>query len=233
MRFPTIAPSLGVALAVSLVLAGNSSARRLTYTDTFMIEDCQFSSQGRNPYFVLEPGHQLVLEGEDKGVQVRLTITVLGETQMVGDVETRVVEERETEDGELVEVSRNFFAICAPTNTVFYFGEDVDDYEGGVIVGHEGAWRAGVAGARPGVIMPGINLVGARYFQEVAPDVALDRAETMSLTETLSTPAGSFANVLRVKETSALSKGKEFKLYAPGVGLIQDADLLLVSMTAR
>ena len=54
-----------------------------------------------------------------------------------------MVEERETEDGELVEVSRNFFAICEETNSVFYFGEEVDDDEDGEIVGHEGAWLAG------------------------------------------------------------------------------------------
>src|SRR5205814_9113372 len=145
--------------------------------------------------------------------------TVLDETEMVGDVQTRVVEERETHDGELVEVSRNFFATCAPTDSVFYFGEEVDIYENGTIANHDGSWRAGVNGARPGVVMPGINLVGARYFQEVAPGVALDRAETISVTEALTTPAGSFANVLKVKETSALERGREFKFYAPGVGL--------------
>ena len=78
--------------------------------------------------------------------------------------------------------------------------------------------------------MPGLNLVGARYFQEVAPDVALDRAETLSVTETMETPAGTFTNVLKTKETSGLEKGKEFKFYAPEVGLIHDADLGLVGV---
>src|SRR5262245_6810404 len=60
------------------------------------------SSTGRSPYFVLEPGYQLVLTDDSD----RLTITVLEETKTVDGVETRVVEERETKDGELVEVSR-------------------------------------------------------------------------------------------------------------------------------
>jgi hypothetical protein len=148
---------------------------------------------------------------------------------VIEGIETRVVEERETEDGELVEVSRNYFAICNRTNSVIYFGEEVDIYEDGVIVGHEGEWLAGVDGARPGIIMPGTVLVGARYFQEVAPGVALDRAEIVSLTATVQTPAGRFTRCLRTRETTPLEPGEvEFKSYAPGIGLIQDEVLRLV-----
>lgn len=228
MRPLTIAAAM---LLMGLALPQDTGARRLTFTDTFGIERCTFASRGRNPYFILVPGHRLDFEGQDKGAVVHLTITVLEDTLAVDGVQTRVVEERETEDGQLVEVSRNYFAVCTETDTVFYFGEDVDNYENGVVDNHDGSWRAGVDGARAGVIMPGLNLVGARYFQEIAPDVALDRAETVSVTETLSTPAGSFENVLKTKETTPLEKGvKEFKFYAPGVGLIRDADLDLVSV---
>src|SRR4029079_4714557 len=37
----------------------------------------------------------------------------------------RVMEERETENGDLVEVSRNFIADCFPSHDVYYFGEEV------------------------------------------------------------------------------------------------------------
>lgn len=220
-----------IALGTLTAMAETASAKRLPFTDTFRIEECHFSSAGRNPYFVLEPGHRLRLEGREKGALVQLVITVLDRSEVVDGVETRVVEERETRDGELLEVSRNFFALCAPTNTVFYFGEEVEIYENGVVASNDGAWRAGVAGARPGVIMPGLNLVGARYMQEVAPGVALDRAETMSVTESLATPAGRFADVLKVKETTPLERrATGVKLYAPGVGLIQDGALQLVEL---
>jgi hypothetical protein len=219
------------ALLTGLGLPGDASARRMAFTEEFQIERCTFATTGRNPYFILVPGHRLELEGEEKGKVTHLTITVLDDTLMVDGVQTRVVEERETEDGELVEVSRNYFAHCTENGSVFYFGEDVDNYENGVVDNHDGSWRAGVDASRAGVIMPGLNLVGARYFQEVAPDVALDRAETVSVTETLSTPAGDFADVLKTKETTPLEKGvKEFKYYAPGVGLIRDADLDLVEV---
>jgi hypothetical protein len=69
-----------------------------------------------------------------------------------------------------------------------------------------------------------------RYYQEVAPGVAKDRAEIISLDEAVETPAGKFDNVLKVEETNPLEGNeKEYKFHASGIGLIQDADLKLVS----
>jgi len=159
----------------------------------------------------------------------RLVITVLAETLVVDGVETRVVEERETKGDALVEVSRNFFAISERTNDLFYFGEDVDIYAAGVITSHEGAWAAGVNGARFGLMMPGLPLVGSRFYQEVAPGVAMDRAEVVALSDTLTTPAGTLFGVLRIRETTPLEPlAREFKYYAAGIGLIQDGSLKLV-----
>jgi hypothetical protein len=193
------------------------------WTDSFHPEDCTFSSVGRNRFFSLEPGHQRVLEGP----HARLVITVTDETKRIGGIETRVVEEREEENGKLKEVSRNFFAICREHGDVFYFGEEVDDYEDGKIVAHSGAWRADEKDSRAGILMPGTALLGARHYQEIAPN-AQDRAEILADDVTLKTPAGTFEGCLRVEETSGLDPDeKGWKTYAPGVGLIQDEDLLL------
>ena len=76
--------------------------------------------------------------------------------------------------------------------------------------------------------MPGIILLGARYYQEVAPDIAMDRAEIVSMTEVVDTPKGKYENCLKVKETTPLEPGAEgYKLYAPGIGLVQDGTLKL------
>lgn len=197
------------------------------FTTSFMTENCTFTSTGRTIFSILEPGYQLVLAGEEDG-EVELVITVLNETRVVDGIETRVVEERETVDGELVEVSRNFFAICEETSNVFYFGEEVDDYEDGEIVSHDGEWLAGEDNATAGIIMPGTVLLGARYFQEVAPGVAMDRAEIMEDDEELETPAGTFENVVVIRETTPLEPDAiEFKYHVAGIGLIQDANLKL------
>jgi hypothetical protein len=193
------------------------------WTESFGEENCSFSSVGRNKYFVLEPGHQVTLANRDEQV----VITVLDETEMVGDVETRIVEEREKEGGKIVEISRNFFAICKEHGDVFYFGEEVENYKNGKFVGHSGAWRADDKRCKAGIIMPGTILLGARHYQELAPN-AKDRAEIVADGVTFKTPAGTFKNCIKVEETSALDADEKcYKIYAPGVGIILDEDLLL------
>jgi hypothetical protein len=198
------------------------------YTSSFRAEDCTFTSTGRNPFFILEPNYQLVLSGGDAGDVAQVMITVLNETRDVNGTETRVVEERETLGGELAEISRNFFAICEETNSVFYFGEEVDDYENGLLIAHEGAWLAGEGANKAGVIMPGTILLGARYYQEIAPDIALDRAEIIDMGEVIQTPSGDFTDTLITQETNPLEPDvAELKYYAAGIGLIQEEDLKL------
>jgi hypothetical protein len=200
------------------------------FTTEFFTKDCTWSNIGSNTYFILKPGYQLVYKGPgDAGEKVDLVITVTDTTRTVDGVKTRVVEERESADGKLVEVSRNFYALCKPTNSLFYFGEEVDFYENGKIVDHHGSWLAGKDGAKPGIFMPGTVLLGAKYFEEIAPAAAMDRGELISMNAEVDTPARHFEDTLKVKETTPLEPGAvEFKWHAPGVGLVQDGDLKLV-----
>ncbi len=230
-------------LAVLMSFAGSivwaeemPAVREGGFEDAFSVNEDEFSSSGRNAYFVLEPGYTLSFTGqdEDEGEAATLVISVLNETRRVAGVETRVVEERESVGGQLKEVSRNYVAISRRTSDVFYFGEKVDMYEDGRIVGHGGSWLAGQDGNRYGLLMPGTIRVGRRYFQEVAPNVAMDRAEIVGASGTMTTEAGTFESVLRIEETTPLEPGvKEYKYYAPGVGLIQDGNLKLVSVLSK
>jgi len=198
------------------------------FQNSFDLESRELASRGSNRYFILEPGYQLVLEGKEGERTVQLKVTILSETKKIGNIVTRIVEERESVDGALIEISRNFLAICKRTGSVFYFGEEVDIYMNGKVIGHEGAWIHGKDKARAGMMMPGEPVLGARYYQEVAPGVAMDRARIADLNTTLKTPAGTFKRCLRVQEENPLDKEKEFKIHAPGIGLVQDEDLLLV-----
>ena|SRR5437899_4375880 len=198
------------------------------WTETLTVTDEPLTKVGRNAYFILEPGYQLVLAGKEGREQIELTITVLDETLEVGAVSTRVVEERETADGKLVEVSRNFFAVGANTKNIYYFGEDVDIFKAGGKVTHDGSWREGRDGAKRGVRIPGAIKIGDRYYQERAPKVAMDRAENVATLETVKTPAGEFKHCLKTKETSGVESGTEYKIYAPDIGLVQAGKLKLV-----
>jgi hypothetical protein len=233
---PTPVRFAALAALLALVLPAAALAHDPPYTDDFDRERCTFVAFGNNPYFPLWPGLSLLIEGEDEDdgetVELAVLITILPETEIVDGVRTRVYEERESENGELVEVSRNFVAECRETGAVWYFGEDVDDYEDGEIVGHGGAWRAGVDGAEPGILMPGTPLVGARFFQEIAPGVALDRAEIISVGNVLEVPFGTLEEVVEALDTDALAPEEEGdpKFYAPGLGLVKDEVLELTGV---
>ncbi|MDH5705223.1 MAG: hypothetical protein OEZ45_04315 [Candidatus Aminicenantes bacterium] len=231
MRFKIAFPLclvLAAAFSGGFLFSCQKAAKKV-WAETFDIDKRDFVSTGANRYFILEPSYQLRLEGQEGLRKVMLFVTVLDETRIIDGVETRVVEEREFKSGQLVEVSRNFFALNTADNGVYYFGEEVDIYKNGKITGHEGAWESGKDGAKFGLMVPGTPVVGARYYQEIAPKVAMDRAEIVSITESLKTPAGEYRNCLKTEETTPLEpREKEYKIYAPGIGLVQDGPLRLV-----
>jgi hypothetical protein len=150
---------------------------------------------------------------------------------MVDSVAVVMVEDRVEREGRLVEVSRDYYAMDKTTQDVYYFGEDVNNYEAGKGVSHEGAWISGVDGASFGLIMPGEPKAGDRFCEELGPNTGLDRGEIVGVNEKVKTPAGTFEHCVHVKETSPKEKGAvDHKWYAPGVGLIKDNNLVLVKI---
>jgi hypothetical protein len=200
-----------------------------------------FSLAIDNPYFPLPVGQQWVYTGNEQGETIGLQITVFDQTEdfRFGSrrITTRVVEEVEWLDAnadgvidegeELIEVSRNYFA-QTQDGTVCYFGEDVDIYENGVIVSHEGAWRADDPGNAPGIFMPAEPQVGMTFQQEIAPGVAEDTATILKFGK-VKVPAGTFTDAMTVRDFNPLDGSRGTKVYAPGVGLVVDDRLTLIS----
>jgi len=202
---------------------GAAKAGAKGWRDTFDVNKVSLAATGNNPYLTIQPGRVLKLaHGND-----RLTVSILAETKTVDGVTAGVLEEREENNGQLIEISRNYFATDPSTGDVYYFGEDVDNYKDGKIINHDSAWLAGVNGARFGLMMPGKPKVGDKYYQEIAPKVAMDRVEVVSVDETVKTPAGTFQHCVHVQETTPLEPGTSHKYYAPGVGLIKDDEFEL------
>jgi hypothetical protein len=175
-----------------------------------------------NPFFPLPVGHRVVLEGEEGSAHLLVRITSLDETETIAGIETRVVEELESKDGNVVEISRNFFAQAAD-GTVCYFGEDVDIYDGaGYVTSHSGAWRAGEGENQPGIFMPSTLEVGLAFQQEIAPGIAEDQAKVIALGEATEVPAGTFEETATMRDGSPLDGSSGEKVYARGIGLIVD-----------
>ncbi len=196
---------------------------RREWRDRFDVNKADLHPTGTNAYITMQPGRVLKLKhGNDT-----LTITILSDTQEVDGIVAGVLEERETKNGVLVEVSRNFMATDKNTGDVYYFGEDVDNYKDGKVINHDSAWRSGTDGARFGLMIPARPTVGQAFYQEIAPKVAMDRVEVVSTNETVRTPAGTFKNCVHLRETTPLERDVSHKYYAPGIGLIKDDEFEL------
>ncbi|HJR71905.1 MAG TPA: hypothetical protein VKA43_17810, partial [Gammaproteobacteria bacterium] len=165
-----------IVLLVLLPLA--AAAQEEDFTSEFPVEECAFMPLGGNAFFSLMPGRRTyfdnsacVASGEcDDREDVVITVTREVKKVWIDDdrkrrpVWTRVIVEEERENNEIKEISRNYFAMCVPSRDVYYFGEDVDIYEDGRVVSHDGAWLAGRDGAEPGIIMPESAFsLGQRY----------------------------------------------------------------------
>jgi hypothetical protein len=235
-------------ILVAFTLLGLSSGIAMAqdqekgYTKSFPYQDCDWKSEGENRYFILRPGYQLVFEGVEDGKNILFVHKVLDLTRKFflpgfGWVETRVVEELEWADGKPVEFTRGFFAIDAKTSDLYDFGDEVDIYNdaGTAVESNAGTWHAGEPDengfAWPGIFMPGSFLLGAKYYQQMAEGKSEERGENWEMGLTVKTPAGTFNNCVRVRETNwSEPEGAEtFKTHAPGIGLIGEDTLELIA----
>jgi hypothetical protein len=193
-----------------------------------------------NPLLPLAYLKQDILEGAEGGQKVRIERTILPKKhktfKIAGQtVEALVMEDREIKNGALEEVTLDYFA-QDDAGTVYYLGEDVDEYENGKVKGHSGAWLLGKDTKNPGVIIPAHPKVGDKFKSEDVNKEIHEDDEVVSVNETVSVPAGVYENCVKVKEM--LADGEtEFKFYAPGVGVVREVpaggDVVLKSHTTR
>lgn len=179
-----------------------------------------------NPYFPQPAGLFSIYEGfEDEGFEHIETFSTF-ETQDILGVSTRVVCDTAYVDGLLVEVAEDWYAQDDQGN-VWYFGEFVVNYnyddKGNLIdTDNDGSWIADGVVNFPGIIMYADPMIDDFYYQEYAPDVALDFALVTSLTDEVDIDFGFFTDVLNTSEGNLID-GPEFvenKLYAQDIGLV-------------
>lgn len=153
------------------------------------------------------------------------TVTVTSQTITIDGVQCVVVTDIVEEDGKIVESTKDYFAQDKAGN-VWYFGEDTKEFLPGGGVSTEGTWRAGVNNAVPGIIMLANPMEGNSYFEENAPNVAVDQAKVLTAKATAAVPFGKFkGTALETRNSSALFPGDiEFKFYAPGIGSVLEID---------
>ncbi len=223
-----------LAISVSLFVGGDVTAQE----DNAVPDD--LSATVDNPYFPLPPGSSRRYEGQEVDSETGETVDlrVQEEVSTVPDeiagapVTTLAVEEYE--NGELTETTSDYHA-QGPDGTVYYLGEDVNMYEDGQLVSHEGTWIAGEGNNKAGEFMPAEPRVGDSFAQEQAPGVAEDSATVVAVDLTLETAVGTFSDCIKTQDLNPIDQATEHKYYCPGVGLVREeyenGSLDLVSVT--
>jgi len=175
------------------------------------------STVAANPYFPLIPGNTWVMENDEE----RIVTTVTYETKEILGVTCAIVHDVCYADGEVVEDTFDWYAQDIEGN-VWYFGESSKEYEDGDLISIEGSWKAGVDGAKPGIVMEIAPAVGDVYRQEFAFCEAEDMAGVVSLgAEPITLYSGTYDDVLKTKEFTPIEPGViEFKYYVPGIGVV-------------
>jgi hypothetical protein len=230
---------LVLAIGVLLAIAGAAQAPARpgveagttpTPLDTFNPAD--FSPNITNQFFPQPVGQTRVFRGVEEGEPHRVEERVLSEPRLIGGVRVRVVLVNEFENGELVERTLDFYS-QHKDGSVWYFGERVDEFEDGVLIGHSGQWLAFQGGALPGLFMPAHPVLGQWIEQERAPGIAEDLSVVVRVGFPVSTPVGNFNNCIKTRDFDPIAGEIEYKIYCSGVGLVREtAADTLVKLTA-
>jgi hypothetical protein len=230
----TLAPIVvvsAVVAAIAVVTGAGQSAdtapRSTTPAAPKTVDPLEFAHPQNNPWYPLKPGTTVRLRGTDEGESFRERVRVTDRTRIIQGVRTRVVRDVVRRlDGSLAERTTDWLAADNDGN-VWYFGENTATYDRhGHVESREGTWRAGVDGARAGLIMPANPKATDAYRQEFYPGHAEDQAWIVGFKRSVRVPMRRFHHVLRTFEWSRLEpRVISVKLYAQGVGIVREHDL--------
>jgi hypothetical protein len=200
------------------------------------IDPANFQATVDNPYYPLVPGTTLTYLETSRGEKKENKITVTHDTKTIMGVKCVVVHDTVTKNGRLLEDTWDWLA-QDKEGAVWYFGEATREISPGGQVSTQGSWEAGVKGGQPGVLMPAYPAPGTPpYRQEYGPGAAEDMGQIIALNQSVTVPAGTFADCVKTREWSLLEGGHENKWYARGVGVVKETStggdvIVLISIT--
>jgi len=178
-----------------------------------------------NPLFPVSKQDSVLMVGHVDAKPFRTEVTLVTETRIIEwqgqRIETLVSQYTAYLDGRIQEVAYDLYA-QADDGSVWYFGEDVADFEDGAIVTKEGTWIAGKDGPAA-MIMPSDPKVGDAYRTENTPGIAFEEVTVKAVGKTLDGPLGPVQGGLLAEELHMDGK-TEGKTFAPGYGEFYTSD---------
>ena len=173
-----------------------------------------------NPLFPIRSLHSVLLNGTVDGKAFRVETTLLPWTRIIEWPEGRRVETLVSQyaaylDGRIEEVALDSYA-QDDDGSVWYFGEDVFNYEDGVIADREGTWLAGRDGPAA-MIMPADPQAGDVYFPENSPGFVFEQVTVKAADKTVQGPQGPVEGAMVAAELHQ-DGSREDKTFAPGYG---------------
>ena len=220
----TSAPS---ARSSSAALSGCRPAVR------FMARHFPARPRSRNHWLPLLPGTVTVVRGRAEGDDGRMhPHTIVSQvsrvTKIIHGVRSRVVFERDFQDGVLQE-SELAFEAEDRSGRVWNLGEYPEEYVRGRLDGAPSTWIAGLRHARAGLGMRAFPRLGSpAYLQGIAPTVGFyDCAKVASFQRRVCVPVRCFRQVLVIREWAPTDPGGgvQLKYYARRVGAIRVGQL--------
>jgi hypothetical protein len=176
-------------------------------------------TQVTNPLYPISNLQSALLLGTVDRLPFRTETTLLAEPKTIEwegqQVQVLVSQYVAYLDGEIQEVALDWFA-QADDGAVWYFGEDVFNYEDGKLADTEGTWLAGKDGP-PGMIMPASPQVGNVYRPENIPGLVFEEVTVKAVDQTVNGPRGPVPGAIVVEELHQEGT-RESKVFAPGYG---------------
>jgi hypothetical protein len=172
-----------------------------------------------NPLHPTSVVDQVIMGGHVEGKPFRTEVTLLPETKPIEwggkTVDTAISQYVAYLDGRIHEVALDWYA-QADDGSVWYFGEDVFNYEDGKVADTEGTWIASDE-TPAAMIMPAKPQVGNVYRPENAPEVVFEEVRVEKVDQTIPGPRGTISGAIEVSELHMDGK-REGKIFAPGYG---------------
>jgi len=172
-----------------------------------------------NPLFPVSKVTQTLLLGHVEGKPLHVVYTLLPGTRTIDwdnkQIKTLIVQYIAHVDGRIVEAAIDWYG-QADDGAVWYFGEDVFNYEDGGGVDTDGTWLAGTDGP-VAMIMPASPKVGEVYRVENIPGLVFEEVTVKTISQTLNGPSGP-VNGAMIGRQLHMNGSFSDKNFAPGYG---------------